>query len=141
MGYLQTLTRKLPVFVSVLLPLLLLFHVVGPVPADLGIHAGELSPCPGPAHCAQRRFLSSDPASTFERLADVITRDRAAMVVEQNDEYLHAEMSSFFFGFVDDLELLIDATGVQSRSISRLGESDLGVNARRLADLDAFLKP
>ncbi len=125
---------------SFLVPLFLLFHVVGPAPADLGNHEGQLSPCPGTAHCAQMQFISSDPTSTFQALADLITQDRSASVVEQTADYLHAEVSSAFFGFVDDLELLLDPTGVQSRSISRLGESDLGVNARRLDDLAEHLK-
>jgi uncharacterized protein (DUF1499 family) len=45
-------------------------------------------------------------------------------------------------GFVDDLELYADtARGVlQARSVSRLGDSDLGVNARRLAALQDQLK-
>ncbi|MEB3170390.1 MAG: DUF1499 domain-containing protein, partial [Synechococcaceae cyanobacterium] len=30
---------------------LALFHFVGPVPADLGVHNGALSACPSPAHC------------------------------------------------------------------------------------------
>ena len=111
-----------------------------PAPADLGIHSGQLSPCPGSAHCAEMRFISSDPSSTFQALVNLIGQDRSAHVVEQTTDYLHAEVSSAFFGFVDDLELLMDPTGVQSRSISRLGESDLGVNASRLADLQAHLK-
>ena len=125
---------------SFLVPLFLLFHVVGPAPADLGNHKGQLSPCPGTAHCAQMKFISSDPPSTFQALADLVSQDRSANVVEQTAGYLHAEVSSAFFGFVDDLELLSDPTGVQSRSISRLGESDLGVNARRLDDLAEHLK-
>jgi uncharacterized protein (DUF1499 family) len=46
------------------------------------------------------------------------------------------------FGFVDDLELYADTEhGVlQARSVSRLGDSDLGVNAQRLAGLQRQLK-
>ncbi len=32
---------------------LALFHWVGPVPADLGVRSGALSPCVSPAHCAR----------------------------------------------------------------------------------------
>ena len=41
------------------------------------------------------------------------------------------------FGFVDDLELHAESgRGVlEARSVSRLGDSDLGVNAQRLAIL------
>ena len=50
-----------------------------------------------------------------------------SVVVERDDGYLHAQVSSALFGFVDDLELLRLKEGqeVQARSISRLGDSDL----------------
>ncbi|MBM5799011.1 MAG: DUF1499 domain-containing protein, partial [Cyanobacteria bacterium M_surface_9_m1_291] len=63
-------------------------------------------------------------------------------VLEQGDGYLHATASSALFGFVDDLELYADASRgeLQARSLSRLGDSDLGVNARRLDQLREQLK-
>jgi uncharacterized protein (DUF1499 family) len=62
--------------------------------------------------------------------------------VEQGDGYLHATATSALFGFIDDLELYADpAAGVvQARSVSRLGDSDLGVNSQRLAALEQQLK-
>jgi uncharacterized protein (DUF1499 family) len=58
-------------------------------------------------------------------------------VLEKGDGYLHATVSSALFGFVDDLELYADGSSgvLQARSVSRLGDSDLGVNGRRLAEL------
>ena len=57
-------------------------------------------------------------------------------IVTQRDNYLHATYSSRIFGFVDDLELAAnDDVTLEARSISRLGESDLGVNAQRLENL------
>jgi uncharacterized protein (DUF1499 family) len=63
-------------------------------------------------------------------------------VVERDDRYLHATASSSLFGFVDDLELYADPDHgmVQARSVSRLGDSDLGVNARRLSALQDALR-
>jgi uncharacterized protein (DUF1499 family) len=45
------------------------------------------------------------------------------------------------FGFVDDLELLAkqDTGMIQARSISRLGDSDLGVNSARLDRLKTLI--
>ena len=127
---------------SLFVPLLMLFHVVGPVPADLGVHNGQLSPCPSPAHCASRTWIQPDPQTSFQTLADAAADLPRSIVVERNDGYLHAEVSSALFGFVDDLELLLldDTQELQARSISRLGDSDLGVNARRLMELDAALE-
>jgi uncharacterized protein (DUF1499 family) len=116
---------------------LALFHLVGPVPADLGVHNGALSPCPSPAHCARADWSVADPAAALAALVPVIEATPRTEVLEQSDGYLHATATSALFGFVDDLELYADsARGVlQARSVSRLGDSDLGVNAQRLAAL------
>ena len=116
---------------------LALFHLVGPVPADLGVHNGALSPCPSPAHCARADWSVADPAAALAALVPVIEATPRTEVLEQSDGYLHATATSALFGFVDDLELYADSSGgvLQARSVSRLGDSDLGVNAQRLAAL------
>lgn len=116
---------------------LALFHFVGPVPADLGVHNGVLSPCPSPAHCARADWPVADPAAALAALVPVIQAMPRTELLEQGDGYLHATASSALFGFVDDLELYADASrGVlQARSVSRLGDSDLGVNEKRLSAL------
>jgi uncharacterized protein (DUF1499 family) len=121
---------------------LALFHWVGPVPADLGVHGGALSPCVSPAHCARADWAVADPQAALMTLTPVITATPRTVIVEQGDGYLHATATSSFFGFVDDLELYADQSrGVlQARSVSRLGDSDLGVNAKRLAVLKDQLK-
>jgi uncharacterized protein (DUF1499 family) len=116
---------------------LALFHLVGPVPPDLGVHNGALSPCPSPAHCARADWSVADPAAALAALVPVIEATPRTEVLEQGDGYLHATATSALFGFVDDLELYADPSGgvLQARSVSRLGDSDLGVNAQRLAEL------
>ena len=120
---------------------LALFHFVGPVPADLGVQNGALAPCPAPAHCARANWPAADPQAALEALVPVLTATPRTEVMEQTDGYLHATATSALFGFVDDLELYADqAHGVlQARSVSRLGDSDLGVNAKRLAQLQQAL--
>ena len=124
---------------SVFLPLLLVFHLVGPLPADLGVHGGQLSPCPSPQHCAQAFWASDQSQFDFDRLSAAVASLPGALIIENEGGYLHAEVSSAFFGFVDDLELHVDESSIQARSISRLGDSDLGVNGQRLAALKASL--
>jgi len=116
---------------------LALFHLVGPVPADLGVHNGALSPCPSSAHCARADWSVADPVAALAALVPVIEATPRTQVLEQGDGYLHATATSALFGFVDDLELYADPSGgvLQARSVSRLGDSDLGVNAQRLAAL------
>jgi len=116
---------------------LALFHLVGPVPADLGVSRDALSPCPTPAHCARLDWSVADPQAAFDALVPVVEATPRTQVVELRPTYLHATVSSALFGFVDDLELYADpAHGLlQARSVSRLGDSDLGVNGRRLSAL------
>ena len=120
---------------------LALFHWVGPVPANLGVQGGALAPCESPAHCARVNWAVADPAAALTALVPVIKATPRTAIVEQADRYLHATATSAFFGFVDDLELYADGQAgvLQARSVSRLGDSDLGVNAKRLADLRAQL--
>tara|TARA_B100001057_G_scaffold50634_1_gene45094 strand:- start:407 stop:763 length:357 start_codon:yes stop_codon:yes gene_type:complete len=113
----------------------MLFHLVGPVPGDIGVRNGQLSPCPGTAHCAEDLWESTDPEADLGRLSLLISDLPRSLIVEKTENYRHAEVSSAFFGFVDDLELLALEDAIQVRSISRLGDSDLGVNSQRLAVL------
>ncbi len=118
-----------------------LLHLEGPVPADLGVHGGSLSPCATPAHCSRASWSVSDPAAALQRLLPVVLSLDGVDIVETGDNYLHAIATSRLFGFVDDLELFADPTAgvVQARSVSRLGDSDLGVNRRRLKILEQAL--
>ena len=78
----------------------------------------------------------------LSRLSELVQESPRTVVVDQTETYLHAEASSAFFGFVDDLELFADRDNsqIQARSESRLGDSDLGVNAARLAALRSGLE-
>jgi len=60
---------------------------------------------------------------------EVVNRDDSAGVVE-------ATSTSFWFGFVDDIVIRVRAEGdharVDVRSVSRVGRSDIGMNAQRI---------
>ena len=131
---------RMATLAAFVVPVLMLFHLVGPVPADLGIHAGSLSPCESTAHCSRSHWASASPQSDFATLAAAVEEMPRTVVVEATDSYLHAEASSSLFGFVDDLELLAVGDGIEARSVSRLGDSDLGVNAARLAQLERLVQ-
>jgi len=121
---------------------LALFHVVGPVPPELGVHGGALAPCPSPAHCARADWPVADPQAALAALQPVLAGMPRTEVLEQTQTYLHATASSALFGFVDDVELHADTAHglLQARSVSRLGDSDLGVNGRRLEALQQSLR-
>ena len=78
----------------------------------------------------------------FNRLSSLLRESTRLVVIDQSEDYLHAEASSAFFGFVDDLELFADRDKgqIQVRSESRLGDSDLGVNAARISELRSALE-
>ena len=137
---------------ALLLGLLLLFggqpaaasllHLAGPLPADLGVHNGALAPCPSPAHCSRRDWSTADPAAVLEALLPAVLNLEGVELIDSGAGYLHATATSRLFGFVDDLELYADSEHqtLQARSASRLGDSDLGVNATRLDLLQQALK-
>lgn len=123
--------------------LLALFHLAGPIPADLGLTDGHLRPCPTQAHCAVRDWAVSDTSEVMAALEQQLSNTPGTSVVlsEPAKGYLHATATSRLFGFVDDVELHSNANlgVISARSESRLGDSDLGVNGRRLDQLAAAL--
>lgn len=105
----------------------------------------ELRPCPDSPNCAASvgpGGLGPIPfdgpvAAARERLAEILRRMPRTTIVEETDDYLHAEIRSAVLGFVDDLELSLDAAAgvIHFRAKSRTGYWDLGVNRRRVEDL------
>lgn len=108
----------------------------------------RLDPCPQSPNCVSSQAwdpsqrvapleFTGEAEEAFARLAALVAAEPGATIVEQRGIYLHAEYRSRFFGFVDDLELLLDeeAGVVHVRSASRKGWSDLGVNRRRVERL------
>jgi uncharacterized protein (DUF1499 family) len=119
-----------------------LLHLEGPVPADLGVREGHLAACGSPAHCAREDWPVPDPMAALGQLLPALLALEDVELVESGPDYLHAIARSRLFGFADDLELhaLPAAAVIEARSVSRLGDSDLGVNARRLARLRRSLE-
>jgi len=68
-------------------------------------------------------------------MATIITNLPRTEIIVQNESYLHAIFRSAVFGFVDDLEILKDNEELQVRSVSRVGEGDMGVNRKRVDTL------
>lgn len=116
---------------------------------NLGVRSGQLAPCPNTPNCVSSQ--SSDPehyiapltytgssTDAIARLKQSIQSTERAKIVAETDNYLYAEFSSRWMGFVDDVEFFFDDVGeIEVRSASRLGESDLGVNRQRIEALRA----
>lgn len=60
-----------------------------------------------------------------------------AKLVEEDEAYLHYEVTSLLLRFVDDVEFVFDdeEKTIYFRSASRTGYSDLGVNRRRMEEI------
>jgi len=118
-----------------------LLHLGGPMPTDLGVNDDHLTACATPAHCSRQEWPVADPQAALASLLPAVLALEGVVVVETSADYLHATVASRLFGFVDDLELHAESKrGVlEARSVSRLGDSDLGVNARRLDSLRRVL--
>jgi uncharacterized protein (DUF1499 family) len=117
----------------------------GSRPPNLGVKDGKLSPCPASPNCVVSQ--SADPDHAIAPL--VYTTDRAKAqalllavlknqprteVIEHTTDYILVEFTSRLMGFVDDAEFYFpaDEKVIHLRSAARLGESDLGVNRRRI---------
>mgnify|MGYP001797928470 FL=1 len=107
----------------------------------LGLIDGALADCPASPNCVSSEAGTPDDKkieplaiSDWESLPDIIEA-MGGVVTAQDDSYLAAEFTSGTFGFVDDLEARLTETNVHVRSGSRVGHSDAGVNAARVADL------
>jgi uncharacterized protein (DUF1499 family) len=107
----------------------------------------SLKPCPSSPNCvsslaedAKHRVdpfpMSGTTTETLSLLAKAIETFPRATLRQQGGLYLKAEFRTSF-GFVDDLEFLVDEVKglVQVRSASRTGYWDLGVNRRRIEAL------
>ena len=143
--------RVLAIGALALLPEVAMASVFGSLfagtrPAEVG--TGVLAPCPDKPNCV--RSGATDPRhaiapiaataplpAALVRLVGIAAAMPGARVVTARDDYAHLEFATPLMGFVDDVECSIDpAAGViQVRSASRIGNSDFGVNRKRIEDL------
>ena len=104
-----------------------------------------LPPCPDRPNCVSTlatdsshfiepiRFPDS-PADAWTVLKFALQSLPRTRVVEESGWYMRAEVKSQIFGFIDDVEFLMDIRNgvIHARSASRSGYSDLGVNRNRI---------
>ena len=94
----------------------------------------ELSECIEIAHCVREEWEVSAKEQPFNEIKEIIENTPRSVIVEIDGDYLHAEVTSKWMKYVDDLEVsfLPETSKFQIRSESRVGESDLGVNQKRV---------
>lgn len=120
---------------------------------ELGVKDGTLSPCPSTPNCVVSQGADDDHAiepieytgdrdDVRELLVKVIGAVPRSEIVSQSDSYIRIRSTSRLMGFVDDTEFYLpeDESVIHLRAAARLGESDLGVNRRRLEQIRLALK-
>ena len=97
----------------------------------------DLSECVEIAHCVREEWEVSSIDKPFEEIKEIIENFPRSVIVDIDGDYLHAEVTSKWMKYVDDLEISFDpeSSKLQIRSESRVGESDLGVNQKRVDSL------
>ena len=117
-------------------------------PASIGIQAGSLAICGNKPNCVcsldnrpNYMILPLDWAGSesmgIEKIESLVNSYPRTKVISKSGNYLHAEFRTLIFGYVDDVEFLVDVDSkkIHIRSASRLGYSDLGANRSRMEKL------
>ncbi len=114
-------------------------------PDNLGVKEGKLALCPSSPNCVSSQSTdkehSIDPLKyqgeshkAMKKLEQVVSVMPGSEIIENQENYLYAEFTSFLFRFVDDVEFYLDDNKkiIHVRSASRSGQSDFGVNRGRI---------
>lgn len=110
-----------------------------------GLVDGKLAPCPESPNCASSedgteaaKLVEAFPLAVWGNVPAAVA-ELGGDVTSEADNYISAEFTSATFGFVDDVEFRLGEDAVHIRSASRVGYSDAGANAERVAALRAAL--
>ena len=113
-----------------------------------GVVDGALTPCPAWPRCVSSQAEDPDQQvaplqlvdnrdATWQRVVSEVGKLPRTRLVDAGDNYLHAEVTSPWGVYTDDLELLRTpgSAVVQVRSSARLGYYDFEVNRERVEGL------
>ncbi len=141
------------IFTPLNISLASLFHFSGNPPTNFGIQDTKLRDCPSTPNCVNSQnddathhidpiTYNIDRQKAKELLSKVLTVVPNTTIIEEKDNYIRTESASKIFGFVDDGEFYFpaDKQVIEVRYSARLGESDLGVNRRRVEQIRLALE-
>jgi len=123
------------------------------MPGNLGLNDGKLRPCPETPNCVCSEKHSKDDkqhfiepirvrtAKKFDELKQTLVNQGGTIITEDGN-YAHITFTSTIFRFVDDVEIRFEPEKKMAhiRSASRMGQSDLGVNRKRMNKLKKAFK-
>ncbi len=157
-GVLCTIAKWKPKFIALGIFLSLIVTLTLPTAAwavsySLGVSNSHLAVCPDSPNCVISQDGDSkhaiapikyhtDRDVAQKTLLKVLTVVPRTEVVETTDNYIHALSKSRIFGFIDDVEFYFpkNENVIHLRSAARTGDSDLGVNRRRLEQIRLALQ-
>jgi uncharacterized protein (DUF1499 family) len=127
-----------------------IFSLAGDRPTNLGFNSGQFATCPATPNCVSSQAIDAphkiapltytgDGTAAWAKVKAAIVALPGSKIITESDDYIYAEFTSGLMGFVDDVEFYREAGAIQVRSASRLGESDLGVNAKRVEAIRSAL--
>lgn len=115
---------------------------------EIGSRSAHLSSCPESPNCVSTESsggrhkidafrLKGDFGKNWLEIQRIVTEFPRSNLVEIDETYLHATFKSRVFGFIDDLELLLNPSNgiISIRSAAQTGYWDFGVNRRRVTVL------
>ena len=136
------------ILLALVLAVVVLFSIEGSKSRNgspLGLNGSVLHTCPDKPNCVSTEQPADEehyvePISTEGKNQQAIAPAAKSAIIALGGEitgeqgnYISSEFKSSLFGFVDDMELRIDTVDqmLHVRSGSRVGHSDLGINAKR----------
>lgn len=117
---------------SLLFSLLVLTLTFVPFKADAS-HV-DLKPCIQTSHCVREEWMAESIKDPLSEIQIILENTPRMEIVEIDGDYLHAESTSRFMKYIDDLEVSYNEfeNKLIIRSESRVGEGDFGVNQKRV---------
>lgn len=111
---------------------------------ELGLHNGQLRPCPATPNCVcsehqgdsayvEPLVYTTWPEQAWEKIKRVIAETGGTVITEETD-YLRVEYQTPLVRYIDDVEFRHDKNKrqIHVRSASRVGKSDMGANRKRV---------
>lgn len=111
----------------------------------IGLIDGKLYPCPNSPNCVSTQAVggihkmapipfSGSVSEAKNKMLKIVKTLKRIKIISDEDYYVHIEVRTAIFRFIDDVEFLFDenAKVIHFRSRARLGYSDMGVNRKRM---------
>ena len=104
---------------------------------SLAIENNILGACSNPNNCVFESWKVSNVDKSFKELIEILKNTPRVQIININEDYLHALVTSRIMKFIDDIEIKkFEKNNIlEVKSKSRTGFYDLGVNKRRINTL------